>query len=80
MHERKAGTLKSGSTGKKVTSKKQAIAIGMEIGLHNGTLAIYIALNVMQNSSMALPAGMYGLLMFFTAALFGFLVNVKRAR
>jgi Family of unknown function (DUF6496) len=28
MHERKAGTLKSGS-GKKVTSKKQAIAIGL---------------------------------------------------
>lgn len=29
MHERKVGTLKSGSTGKKVTSKKQAIAIGL---------------------------------------------------
>ncbi|MEA2240137.1 MAG: hypothetical protein QOC81_4861 [Thermoanaerobaculia bacterium] len=29
MHERKKGTLKSGSTGKKVTSKKQAIAIGL---------------------------------------------------
>ncbi len=28
MHERKAGTLRSG-TGKKVTSKKQAIAIGL---------------------------------------------------
>lgn len=28
MHERKDGTLKSGS-GKKVTSKKQAIAIGL---------------------------------------------------
>ena len=28
MHERKAGTLKSGS-GKKVTSRKQAIAIGL---------------------------------------------------
>jgi hypothetical protein len=28
MHERKEGTLKSGS-GKKVTSKKQAIAIGL---------------------------------------------------
>ncbi|HEX7772298.1 MAG TPA: DUF6496 domain-containing protein [Pyrinomonadaceae bacterium] len=28
MHERKRGTLKSGS-GKKVTSKKQAIAIGL---------------------------------------------------
>jgi hypothetical protein len=29
MHERKKGTLRSGSTGKKVTSRKQAIAIGL---------------------------------------------------
>ncbi len=29
MHERKHGTLKSGSSGKKVTSRKQAIAIGL---------------------------------------------------
>lgn len=29
MHERKAGTLKSGTIGKKVTSRKQAIAIGL---------------------------------------------------
>ncbi len=29
MHERKEGTLRSGSTGKKVKSKKQAIAIGL---------------------------------------------------
>ena len=29
MHERKSGTLKSGKSGKKVTSKKQAIAIGL---------------------------------------------------
>lgn len=29
MKERKRGTLKSGSSGKKVTSKKQAIAIGL---------------------------------------------------
>ena len=29
MHERKRGTLKSGSSGKKVKSKKQAIAIGL---------------------------------------------------
>ena len=29
MHERKRGTLKSGSTGKRVTSRKQAIAIGL---------------------------------------------------
>jgi Family of unknown function (DUF6496) len=29
MHKRKQGTLKSGRSGKKVTSKKQAIAIGL---------------------------------------------------
>ena len=29
IHERKEGTLKSGKSGKKVTSKKQAIAIGL---------------------------------------------------
>jgi len=29
MHERKHGTLRSGSTGKTVTSRKQAIAIGL---------------------------------------------------
>jgi len=29
MHERKHGTLKSGRSGRKVTSRKQAIAIGL---------------------------------------------------
>jgi len=29
MHEKKRGTLKSGRSGKKVTSRKQAIAIGL---------------------------------------------------
>jgi hypothetical protein len=29
MHERKHGTLRSGGSGKKVTSRKQAIAIGL---------------------------------------------------
>jgi hypothetical protein len=29
MHERKRGTLRSGGSGRKVTSRKQAIAIGL---------------------------------------------------
>jgi len=29
MHEKKHGTLRSGKNGKKVTSRKQAIAIGL---------------------------------------------------
>jgi len=36
MHERKHGTLKSGRSGKKVTSKKQAIAIGLSEARQEG--------------------------------------------
>jgi hypothetical protein len=36
MHERKSGTLRSGSTGKKVTSRKQAIAIGLSEARRTG--------------------------------------------
>lgn len=58
--------------------KAQAIAIGMEIGIHNGTLAIFIALTVIGNSAMSTPAVIYSLIMFFTAAFFGYLVNLKK--
>jgi Family of unknown function (DUF6496) len=36
LHERKRGTLKSGRSGKKVTSKKQAIAIGLSKARKSG--------------------------------------------
>ena len=36
MHERKRGTLRSGSTGKRVTSRKQAIAIGLSEARRSG--------------------------------------------
>jgi len=36
MHERKKETLKSGRSGKKVTSKKQAIAIGLSEARESG--------------------------------------------
>ena len=55
--------------------RKQAIAIGMEIGIHNGTLAIAIALTVLGNSTMSIPPAIYSLIMFFTAAAFGMIVS-----
>jgi BASS family bile acid:Na+ symporter len=57
--------------------KRQAIAIGMEIGIHNGALAITIASSplLLGNSVMAIPAAVYSVIMFFTAAAFGLLVN-----
>ena len=36
MHERKHGTLKSGRSGKRVTSRKQAIAIGLSEARREG--------------------------------------------
>jgi BASS family bile acid:Na+ symporter len=57
---------------------RQAIAIGMEIGIHNGTLAIFLALTVLNNSVMSIPPAIYSIIMFFTAGLFGYLVNSKR--
>lgn len=36
MHERKRGTLRSGSSGKTVTSRKQAIAIGLNEARRDG--------------------------------------------
>ena len=36
MHERKHGTLKSGRSGKKVKSRKQAIAIGLSEARKSG--------------------------------------------
>ena len=51
--------------------QRQAIAIAMEIGIHNGTLAIFIALNVLGSSAMSVPAAIYSIIMFVTAAMFG---------
>ena len=55
--------------------KKQAIAIAMEIGIHNGTLAIFIALNVLEKPTISVPAAVYSLLMFVTAAVFAWWVS-----
>jgi BASS family bile acid:Na+ symporter len=61
--------------------RRQAVAIGMEIGIHNGTLAIAIASSplLLNNSTMAIPPAIYSLIMFFTAAAFGFAVSRGKA-
>ena len=63
-------------------NQRQATAIGMEIGLHNGTLAIAIAMSptLLNNPEMAVPAAIYGLIAFITAALFGVLVSKRASR
>jgi BASS family bile acid:Na+ symporter len=63
----------------------QAIACSMEIGVHNGTLAIYVALEVLdsltqnQQEQVAVPAAVYSIIMFVFAAIWGAYVS-RRVR
>jgi len=61
-------------------NQRQSIAIGMEIGIHNGTLAIAIASGptLLNNDVMAIPPAIYSLIMFVTAAGFGYMVSRAR--
>jgi len=59
-------------------NNKQSIAIGMEIGIHNGTLAIFLALTVLNNSTMSIPPAVYSIIMFITAGIFGYLIREKK--
>ena len=57
--------------------KRQAIAASFEIGIHNATLAIVIAQTVLGSMELSLPAAVYGVLMFFVAFGFGFLIRER---
>lgn len=60
-------------------SDREAIASGFEIGIHNSTLAIAMAVTVLGEAEMAVPSAVYGIVMFFVAAAFGMVVS-RRAK
>ena len=49
---------------------KEATAITMEVGIHNSTLALYIAMTVLGSFELAIPAAIYSIFMFLTAGAF----------
>jgi BASS family bile acid:Na+ symporter len=58
--------------------KPQAVATAFEVGIHNATLAIVVAQSVLALPEMALPAAVYGILMFPLAAVFGLGITRRR--
>ena len=50
---------------------RQSIASSMEIGVHNATLAIYVAVEILDDTEISIPAAVYSLFMFAFAALWG---------
>lgn len=57
----------------------QAVAIAMEIGIHNAALAIFIALNVLKNPAAAVVPGIYSLVMYVTASAFALWLLRRRS-
>ena len=58
--------------------EKSAKTITVEVGIQNGTLAITIASVILNSPTMAIPAGIYSLLMFVTSAGFALLVRNRQ--
>lgn len=54
--------------------KPNAVAIGYEIGIHNSTLAIYVAISVLGDFQLMVPAAIYSISMYVLATAFGLLV------
>jgi len=59
--------------------KPNAVAIGYEIGIHNSTLAIFVAVSVLGDFQLMLPAAIYSVSMYVFATAFGLLVLGKKA-
>ncbi|MGZ8745009.1 MAG: bile acid:sodium symporter family protein [Nocardioides sp.] len=57
----------------------QAIASSFEIGVHNGTLAIFVAVEVLDNTEISVPAAVYSIIMFVFAALWGMFISRRTA-
>jgi BASS family bile acid:Na+ symporter len=56
-------------------TERQAIASSMEIGVHNGTLAIFVAENILDRTEAAVPAAVYSIFMFIFAAAWGYTIS-----
>ena len=56
-------------------SSTQARACAFEIGIHNSTLAMTIALTILASTTIAMPAAVYSIFMYIFAAIFGTLLN-----
>ncbi|WP_019145100.1 bile acid:sodium symporter family protein [Aeromicrobium massiliense] len=59
--------------------ERQAIASSMEVGIHNTTVAMTIALSVLDNTEVAIPSAVYSIVMYVLAALFGWAIS-RRVR
>ncbi len=58
------------------TDRRDAVTIGLEVGVQNCMLALLIAFNVMDSVAMGMPAAVYGVVMYALA--FAYVAVVRR--
>ncbi len=61
-------------------NKQQAVTVGVEVGIVNGTLGIAIAAGILQNSTMTIPSAIYSIIMFPAVILMIYIGNIGRTR
>jgi BASS family bile acid:Na+ symporter len=59
-------------------SERQSTAIAMELGIHNGTVAIVVA--GMINDELMIPAAVYAIFMYFTGSGFAYVMARRNSR
>ena len=64
----------------RASTSAQAIASSMEVGIHNTTIALTIALSVLDSTEVAIPSAVYSVLMYVLATAFGFAITRGRTR
>jgi len=57
----------------------RAVATSMEVGVHNTTIALTIALSVLDSVDVAIPIAVYSVLMYPLAVAFGYLVTRRNS-
>ena len=55
-------------------TQRESLAVAVELGVKNGTIALMVTLTLLESSAMSIPAAVYGVLMFpigFLLAMYG---------
>jgi len=55
-------------------TQRESLAVAVELGVKNGTIALMVTLTLLESSAMSIPAAVYGVLMFpigFMLAMYG---------
>ena len=57
---------------------RKAVELGIEVGVHNGTIALVVTGTILNSPEMSIAPAIYSLIMYGTAGVYAFLVNARK--